>query len=181
MDIGSHHASGMTVAIVGIESGTNSRSCYKHDIRGSVIGKDVNVRTRKLQVMNNIGKEETAITAFHITAGIDHCYVGFLPHHFVPQASSFFDGVLAQVVTEFTLLPPVKVLDCAAITELVRVDEGVHKLVAKPTAFIDNQDVCLTCFLADPCTMSLLIRLVYHAWDCKRPRHYTASHCIRVL
>ena len=61
----------------------------------------------------------------------------------MPQASSF-DGALAQVVTEFTL-PPEKV-DCAAITELIGVDEGVRKLVAKPMAFIDNQDVCLTCF-----------------------------------
>ena len=101
MDIGSHHPSGITVEIVGIESGTNGRSCYQHDVCGSVIEEDVVVRLRKIQIRNNIGKEETAIAAFHVTDGIDQCHVGFLPRHFVPHAPSF-DGVLAQVTEVYS-------------------------------------------------------------------------------
>jgi hypothetical protein len=77
MDTGSHHPPGITVEIVGIESGTNGRSCYQHDVCGSVIEEDVVVRLRKMQIRNNIGKEETAIAAFHVTDGIDQCRVGF--------------------------------------------------------------------------------------------------------
>ena len=101
MDHGSHHPSGITVEIVGIESGTNGRSCYQHDVCGSVIEEDVVVRLRKMQIRNSIGKEETAIAAFHVTDGIDQCHVGFLPRHFVPHAPSF-DGVLAQVTEVYS-------------------------------------------------------------------------------
>ena len=70
MDIGSHHPSGITAEIVGIESGTNGRSCYQHDICGSVIEEDnVVVRLRKTQIRNSFGKEETAIAALHTTDG----------------------------------------------------------------------------------------------------------------
>jgi hypothetical protein len=101
MDIGSHHPTGITLEIVGIESGTNGRSCYQHDVCGSVIEEDVVVRLRKIQTRNNNGKEETAVAAFHVTDGIDQCHVGFLPRHFVPHASSF-DGVLAQVTEVYS-------------------------------------------------------------------------------
>ena len=72
------------------------------DVCGSgVIEEDVVVRLRKMQIRNNIGKEETAIAAFHVTDGIDQCRVGFLPRHFVPHAFSF-DGVLAQVTEVYS-------------------------------------------------------------------------------
>jgi hypothetical protein len=47
MDIGSHHPTGITFEIVGIESGTNGRSCYQRDVCGSVIEEDAVVRLRK--------------------------------------------------------------------------------------------------------------------------------------
>jgi hypothetical protein len=47
MDIGSHHPTGITFEIVGIESGTNGRSCYQRDVCGSVLEEDVVVRLRK--------------------------------------------------------------------------------------------------------------------------------------
>ena len=100
-NVGSHHPPGITVEIVGINSGTNGRSCYQHDICGSVIEEDSVVRLRKMQIRNSIGREETAIAAFHVTDGIDQCHVGYLPRHFVPHASSF-DGVLAQVTEVYS-------------------------------------------------------------------------------
>jgi hypothetical protein len=63
MDVSSHHPSGITAEIVGIESGTNGRSCYQHNIYGPVVEEDVVLRLRKVQIRNSIGKEETAITA----------------------------------------------------------------------------------------------------------------------
>ncbi len=101
MDIGSHHPTGITLEIVGIESGTNSISCYQHHVCGSVIEEDVVVWQRKIQIRNSNGKEETAVAAFHVTDGIDQCHVGFLPRHFVPHTSSF-DGVLAQVTEVYS-------------------------------------------------------------------------------
>ncbi len=89
VDIGSHHPTGITLLIVGIESGTNGRSCYQHDVCGSVIEEDVDVRLRKIQIRNNNGKEKTSLAAFHVTDSIDQCHVGFLSRHFVPHASSF--------------------------------------------------------------------------------------------
>ncbi len=79
MDIGSHHPSGITLEIVGIEFGTNGRLCYQHDdVCGSVIEEDVVVRLRKMQIRNSFGKEETAIAVFHDTDGIhQQCHVGF--------------------------------------------------------------------------------------------------------
>jgi hypothetical protein len=97
----SHHPSGITVEIVGSESGTNDRSCYQHDICGSVVEEDVVLRLRKMQIRNSFGQEETAIAAFHVSDEIDQCHVGFLPHHFVPHATSF-DGVLVQVTEVYS-------------------------------------------------------------------------------
>ena len=101
MDIGSDHPTEITLEIVGIEPGTNGRSCYQHDVCGSVIEEGVVVRQRKIQIRNNNGKEETAVAAFHVTDGIDQCHVGFLPRHFVPYALSF-DGALAQVTEVYS-------------------------------------------------------------------------------
>ena len=93
MNFCSHHPSGITIKIVEIESGTNDRSCYQHNICGSLVEEDVVLRLRKIQmVKNSFGQEETAIAAFHVTDGIDQCHFGFLPLHFVPHAPSF-DGV----------------------------------------------------------------------------------------
>ena len=72
MNFCSHHPSGITVEMVGIESGTNGRSCYQHDICGSLVEEDVVLRLRKIQIRNSFGQEETAIAAFHVTDGIDH-------------------------------------------------------------------------------------------------------------
>jgi hypothetical protein len=91
----SHHPSGITVKIVRIESGTNSRSCYQHDVCGSLVEEDVVLWLRKIQMMKQHW------TSPHVTDGIEQCHVGFLPHHFVPHAPSF-DGVLGQVTEVYS-------------------------------------------------------------------------------
>ena len=49
MNFCSHHPSGITVEIVGIESSTNDKSCYQHDICGSLVEEDVVLsRLRKI-------------------------------------------------------------------------------------------------------------------------------------
>ncbi len=68
----------------------------------SVLGDDVVVRLRKVQIMNSSGKEETAITAYLVSDGIDQCCVGFLHRHFAAHARSF-DGVLAQVTEVYSI------------------------------------------------------------------------------
>jgi hypothetical protein len=90
-----HHPAGIAVEVVGIEASGNRRSCYQHDVCGSVLGDDVVVRLRMVQIINSSGKEETAIAAYLVSDGIDQCRVGFLQRHFVAHARSF-DGVLAQ-------------------------------------------------------------------------------------
>ena len=101
MDIGSHHRTEITLEIVGIEPGTNGRSCYQHDVCRSLIEKGVVVRPRKIQTRNNHGKKETPVAASHVTDGIDKGHVGFLPRHVVPHALSF-DGALAQVTEVYS-------------------------------------------------------------------------------
>ena len=116
MNFCSHHPSG-------IESGTNGRSCYQHDICGSLVEEDVVLRLWKIQIRNSFGQEETAIAAsFHFTDGIGQCHVGFLTHHFVPHAPSF-DGVLAQVTEVYSL---------------------ISKSVSKRKKFCHNMGCCLT-------------------------------------
>ena len=78
----SHHPPGITVKIVGIESGTNGRSCYQYEeICGSLVEEDVVHMLRKLQISRNssLGQEETAIAVFHVTDGIDQCHVVSCP------------------------------------------------------------------------------------------------------
>ena len=99
-NMSTHHPTGITVEIVGIEASGNGRSCDQHDVCGSVLDEDAVVRLREVQIINSSGKdEETAIAAYLVSDGIDQCRVGFLQRHFVTHARSF-DGVLAQVVTE---------------------------------------------------------------------------------
>jgi hypothetical protein len=90
------HPSGITVEIVGIEASNNGRSCEEHDVCGSILIEDVVVRLRKVQVVNEKGKEETAIAANWVSDGIDRCRVGFLQRHLIKH-SKHFDGVLAQI------------------------------------------------------------------------------------
>ena len=76
-------------------------SCDKHSVCGEVLGEDVVVRLRKVQVLVD-GKEETAIAGYWITDGMERCRVGFLQRHMVKYAARY-DGALAQVT---------RVLDC---------------------------------------------------------------------
>ena len=45
----------------------------------------------------DFGAEETAVAAYWVNDGIDHCRVGFLPRHLIRRAQ-FYDGKLVQVV-----------------------------------------------------------------------------------
>ena len=63
---------------------------------GSLDEEDVVLRLRKVQILNSLGRDETAIAAYHVSDGIDQCHVGFLQRHFVTHAKTF-DGALAQV------------------------------------------------------------------------------------
>ena len=54
---------------------------------------------RAVQLLGDQGKEETAITAYWVTDGINRCRVGFLPRDCVKHKSDF-DGKLSQV-TDF--------------------------------------------------------------------------------
>ena len=96
-----HHPTGITIEIVGIEANSNGRSCYQHDVCGTLVAEDVVLRLRKVQILNCVGREETAIAAYHVSDGIDQCRVGFLQRHFVAHAKTF-DGVLAQVTEVYS-------------------------------------------------------------------------------
>ena len=54
------------------------------------------LRLRKVQIVNDDKKEETAIEAVWVTDGIDCCRVGFLPRHLIKHWRSY-QGVLCQV------------------------------------------------------------------------------------
>jgi hypothetical protein len=96
-----HHPSGITVEIVGIESSTNGRSCKEHDICGSILTEDIVVRLRKVQIVNGKGVEETAIAANWVSDGIDRCRVGFLQRHLIKHCRRY-DGALAQITEIYT-------------------------------------------------------------------------------
>ena len=100
MSIMLYHPTGITVEIVGTESNTQGRSCEAHDICGSVMAQDVVVRFRKVQVIVE-GKEESAIAAYLVSDGIDHCRVGFLQRHLVKHWK-MYDGALAQVTDVYS-------------------------------------------------------------------------------
>jgi hypothetical protein len=93
------HPEGIVVDIVGIEEPSRGRSCELHDVCGSNLILDCVVRIRKVQIVNDDGREETALAAYWVTDGVDLCRVGFLPRHYIKQADKF-DGKLAQI-TEF--------------------------------------------------------------------------------
>jgi hypothetical protein len=129
MNFCSHHPSGITVKIVGFESGTSGRSCYHHDIYGSLVEEDVVLRLRTIQNRNSFGQKETAIAAFHVTGGIDQCNVGVLPRPFVPHAPSF-DGVLVQVADVYS----------STSKSVSKQKDGVRKLYVKFSIDSNNSD-----------------------------------------
>jgi hypothetical protein len=77
--------------------------CYQHYVCGTLVTEDVVLRLRKVQILNCVGREETAIAAHHVSedGSIDQCCVGFLQRHFVAHAKTF-DGALAQVTEVYS-------------------------------------------------------------------------------
>jgi hypothetical protein len=97
-----HHPTGITVEIVGIEANSNGRSCFQHDVCGTLVEKGVVLRLQKVQILNSLGREETAIAAYQVSDGINQCCVGFLQRQFVTNAKTF-DGILAQVTAVYSV------------------------------------------------------------------------------
>ena len=91
----SYHPRGDTVEIVGVNSPTNGQSCEEHPICGEVVIEDV-LHLRKVQLLMN-QQEQSAIAAFWVSDGIDHCCVGYLPKPYVKNWKQY-DGALVQVV-----------------------------------------------------------------------------------
>lgn len=90
------HPSGISVEIVGLKSSDHGRSCEAHTVCGSVLKIDSVVRFRAEQVYIN-DKEETALSVYWVTDGVDRCKVGFLPRHLVKHKQDY-DGKIAQIV-----------------------------------------------------------------------------------
>jgi hypothetical protein len=100
---GPFHPTSVVVEIVGTEMDDRGHSCEEHSNCGEVMAKDMVVQMRKVQIQVE-GREGTAISAYWVTDGIDHCRVGFLQRHMVKQAACF-DGALAQVTRVFNADP----------------------------------------------------------------------------
>jgi hypothetical protein len=101
---GPFHLTRVVVEIVGTEMDNRGRSCEEHKNCGEVMGKDMVVRLRKVQIQVE-GREETMKAAYWVTDGVDRCHVGFLQRHMVKQAARF-DGVLAQVTRVLKRIRP---------------------------------------------------------------------------
>ena len=91
------HPCGITVEIVGIGRSDRGRSCEEHDVCGAVLQEDSVVRIRHVQILNEMGNEESALAVYWISDGIDRCRVGFLPRH-LTKHWQLYDGHIAQVV-----------------------------------------------------------------------------------
>ena len=91
------HPCGITVEIVGIGRSDRGRSCEEHDVCSTVLQEDSVVRIRRVQIIGEMGKEESALAVYWISDGIDRCRVGFLPRHLMKQWQ-VYDGRIAQVV-----------------------------------------------------------------------------------
>jgi hypothetical protein len=98
---GPFHPTGVVVEIVGMEMDDWGFSCEEHRNCDEVMGKDVVVCLRKVQIQVE-GREETAIAAYWVMDGVDCCHVGFLQRHMVKQAARF-NGALAQVTHVFNM------------------------------------------------------------------------------
>ena len=99
------HPTGITVEVVGIVMGDRGRSCEEHDVCGTVVEEDTLLRLRKEQILVD-GQEETAVSCYWVTDGIDRCRVGFLKRHMVKHAGRF-DGALVQVTKVLSADPRV--------------------------------------------------------------------------
>ena len=91
------HPCGITVKIVGIGRSDRGRSCEEHDVCGAVLQEDSVVRIRHVQILNEMGNEESALAVYWISDGIDRCRVGFLPRH-LTKHWQLYDWRIAQVV-----------------------------------------------------------------------------------
>jgi hypothetical protein len=96
---GPFYPTGVVMEIAGMEINDRGHSCKEHNNCGEVMGKDVVVRLWKVQIQVE-GREETAITAYWVTDGVDLCCVSFLQRHMVKQAAHF-DRALGQVTCVF--------------------------------------------------------------------------------
>ncbi len=100
---GSFHPTSVVVEIFGMEMDDLGRSCEEHRNCGEVMGEDVVVCLRKVQIQVE-GREETAMAAYWVMDGVDRCHVGFLQRHMLKQATCF-DEALAQVTRVFNADP----------------------------------------------------------------------------
>jgi hypothetical protein len=97
---------GVVVDIVGIEASNSGRSCEEHDCCGSVLQLDYVVRFRRVQIVGDDGKEESALAVYWVTDAIDRCRVGFLPRHLLKHKEAL-DGraeYRAAQIVEFLAL-----------------------------------------------------------------------------
>ncbi len=100
---GPFHPTSVVVEIIGTEMDDRGR-CEEHRNCGEVMGEDMVVCLRKVQIQVE-GREETAIAAYWwVTDSVDRCRVGFLQCHMVKQAARF-NGALAQVTHVFNVDP----------------------------------------------------------------------------
>ena len=72
-------------------------ACEEHDVCGAVLQEDSVVRIRHVQILNEMGNEESALAVYWISDGIDRCRVGFLPRH-LTKHWQLYDWRIAQVV-----------------------------------------------------------------------------------
>ena len=93
------HPTGITVDIVGTNTGDRGRSCKEHSVCGCVLDNDVVVRIRKVQVEVD-GHEELALAAYWVSDGIDRCRVGFLPRQLLKHHKQY-NGKLAQIIEKY--------------------------------------------------------------------------------
>jgi hypothetical protein len=90
------HPTGVTVEIVGTDTGDRGRSCEHHEVCGKELQLDSVVRFRRV-VIDVDGVEETAIAAYWVTEGVDRCRVGFLPRHLIKHSKQY-EGKLGQII-----------------------------------------------------------------------------------
>jgi len=85
------HPPGITENIIGWDCGIRGRSCYAHQICGSLLIEDVVVHFIKLQILVD-GKESLVISNYHVSDGIDCCCVGFIKSE-LTKFSNIVQGV----------------------------------------------------------------------------------------
>ena len=83
-----------------MNSPTNGQSCEEHPICGEVVIEDVDLHLRKVQVLIN-QQEESAVVAFLVLDGIDHCHIGYLYKAYVENWKQY-EGALVQVVEVYS-------------------------------------------------------------------------------